>query len=347
MSLTKEPSKDARAQDQSTTPSYATPDEVASVQSVLVTGAAGFIGSHLSEACLALGWRVIALDSFTDYYAHEIKADNSQSLREDEACTFLDTDLLDVDLNGILSDVDIVFHLAAQPGVRASWGEGFGIYVRNNLTALQYLLEAARDNPSTRLVIASSSSVYGDAESFPTSEEVILRPVSPYGMTKAAGEHLAHVYWRSYETSISMLRYFTVYGPRQRPDMAFHRLVQTALTNREFTVFGDGHQTRDFTYVDDAVQGTIAAGLRGKPGRAYNIGGGSRHAMTEVFATLQTIAGKPLNLTYAGQQRGDARDTSADVSRAERDLGYRPTRSLREGLAEQFSWHQSHTSLLI
>lgn len=321
-------------------------EEIASTRTVVVTGAAGFIGSHLTDACIDLGWRVIAIDAFTDYYSREIKEANSTRMRKDASCTFIDADLLNVDLKSILADVDIVFHLAAQPGVRASWGEGFDIYTRNNLTVLQRLFEEARTHRVKRIVIASSSSIYGDAESFPTHENVIPRPVSPYGMTKAAGEHLAHVYWRNYGMPISMLRYFTVYGPRQRPDMAFHKIIQSLLNNREFTVFGNGAQTRDFTYVDDAVRGTIAAGLGGKPGTPYNIGGGSRHAMTDVFAMLEEIAGQSIKLRFAEPQRGDARDTSADVSRAKQDLCFEPTRSLREGLAEQFAWHQSHQLLL-
>lgn len=320
--------------------------EIDGVQSVLVTGAAGFIGSHLAEACLNIGWRVLAVDSFTDYYPRELKASNAESLSSDERCVFIETDLMNADLAQLISEVDVVFHLAAQPGVRPSWGDGFDGYIENNLVVLQRLLEAAREKPSVRLVLASSSSVYGDADQFPVPENVILRPVSPYGMTKAAGEHLAHVYWRSYGTHLSMLRYFTVYGPRQRPDMAFHKLIQSAVHDREFKVYGDGRQTRDFTYVADAVSGTISAGVRGQPGRAYNIGGGSRHSLNSVIEELGQVSGKPMNVTYVDAQRGDARDTNADVTRASEDLGYAPSLTLSEGLRKQYAWHETNAMLL-
>jgi len=289
---------------------------------------------------------VFAVDSFTDFYSKKIKASNSSQLRKNDQCIFIESDLLHADLGQLFADVDIVFHLAAQPGVRSSWGVGFDDYARNNLMVLQRLFEAGREHPSVNMVAASSSSVYGDSESFPTLENVELRPLSPYGMTKAAGELLAHVYRRNYGLSISMLRYFTVYGPRQRPDMAFHRLIQAALCEKEFTVLGDGTQTRDFTYVADAVAGTILAGLRSEAGRAYNIGGGSRHTLNSVISEIEIISGKPLRLIYADVQRGDVRDTSADVSRAKNELGFEPTRSLVQGLTEQYKWHRHHGELL-
>lgn len=331
-----------------TSPGLASPTgDPARNQSVLVTGAAGFVGSHLTEACLARGWRVTAVDAFTDYYGRALKEANAERLRDHDACEFVEGDLLELDIAALLEGVDVVFHLAAQPGVRASWGEGFAHYQRHNITAMQRLLEATRDASLHRFVFASSSSVYGDAETFPTPEDVILRPVSPYGVTKVTGEHLAQAYWRSYDVPVVTLRYFTVYGPRQRPDMAFHRLIQTVLHDKPFTVFGDGGQTRDFTYVQDAVTGTIAAGLLGEPGTAYNLGGGSQRPMTDVFASLAEIAGQPLRLTYTDKQLGDARNTSADVTRATRDLHFAPAWSFTDGLASQFEWQRRQAELLV
>jgi nucleoside-diphosphate-sugar epimerase len=214
----------------------------------LVTGAAGFIGSHLTERCLALGWDVVAIDSLTTYYSPSAKVANASGFDRHEHVTYLEQDLLDLDLAAVVRDVDHVFHLAAQAGVRASWGQSFDVYTQLNVTTHQRLLEAARDAPRLKsFVFASSSSVYGDAEALPTGEDQILRPVSPYGATKALGEHLDYLYFRSYGVPIVNLRYFSVYGPRQRPDMAFHRAIEAALTGQDFFLNGDGRQTRDFT----------------------------------------------------------------------------------------------------
>lgn len=315
-------------------------------QTVLVTGAAGFIGSHLAERCLERGWRVIAIDSFSDYYAEAFKRANITRALESDAYEFVEGDLLHLDLEPIVDRVDTVFHLAAQPGVRESWGSGFRIYTRQNLDAFQRLLEACLRRPPQRFVFASSSSVYGDAEAFPTPETVVPRPVSPYGMTKAAGEQLAAIYYRNYGLPTVGLRYFTVYGPRQRPDMAFHRLIQAALTGGEFVVFGDGRQTRDFTFYADAVAGTIEAALRGEHGSVLNIGGGSRISMLEVFSVVSEITEVDLQLRFERRQRGDARDTSADVSRARAMLGYAPTTSVQHGLRHQMDWQLSHLARL-
>jgi nucleoside-diphosphate-sugar epimerase len=311
------------------------------VTRALITGVAGFIGAHLAEECLARGWEVVGVDCMTGYYSPAIKADNVSEIASHDSFRFVGEDLLDLDLKRLLDGIDIVFHLAAQAGVRESWGQSFDVYTENNVTAFQRLLEASKDAGIRRLVFASSSSVYGDAERLPTPEDTVLKPVSPYGATKAAGEHLAHVYSRNYGVPVVTLRYFTVYGPRQRPDMAFHRAVAAALQGHPFEVFGDGQQTRDFTFVADAVAGTVAAGLRGVPGEVYNLGGGSRTSLTEVLAVIGDLVGQPLQIVHRATQRGDARATAADITRARHELGFAPTRTLEQGLGDQVAWQRS------
>jgi nucleoside-diphosphate-sugar epimerase len=302
----------------------------------LVTGAAGFIGSHLTEHCLDLGWEVRAIDALTPYYDPDLKRRNAERLASHPACRYAECELIE-ELPGLLEGVDYVFHLAAQAGVRASWGEEFDVYSHLNITTVQRLFEAAKQSNLKKLVFASSSSVYGDAEQLPTPEDSVLRPVSPYGATKAVGEHLANVYWRGYGVPVVTVRYFTVYGPRQRPDMAFNRAITAALRGEVFTVFGNGHQTRDFTFVADAVDGTVAAAEHGHPGRVYNLGGGSRVSMREVLSTIDSMAGH-LRVNYTGSQLGDARNTSADISRAAAELRFRPRHTFEEGLRAQVSW---------
>lgn len=311
-----------------------------STRSVLITGVAGFIGSHLADRCLELGWRVIAVDAFTDYYDESLKRRNISSAAEHPDYDLIEGDLLDLELEGLLREATVVFHLAAQPGVRVSWDQ-FDLYMRLNVSATQRLLDAAREAPLERLVIASSSSIYGDAEALPTSEDVMPRPVSPYGVTKVATEHLAQVYWRNFGVPTVCLRYFTVYGPRQRPDMAFHRLITKSLAGEPFEVFGDGEQTRDFTFVADAVNGTVSATRGGRPGSAYNIGGGSRRSMNDVFDTLGDVLGTPVGRLYLDPQLGDARDTAANISRARRELGFEPSIDFKAGLEAQVQWQRT------
>jgi len=306
---------------------------------VVITGAAGFIGSHLTERCLALGWDVVAIDSLTTYYSPAAKVRNAHAFDAHHRCTYLEQDILDLDLRVLLADANVIFHLAAQAGVRASWGQSFDAYTQLNVTVLQRLLEAARHATAlSKLVFVSSSSVYGDAEALPTSEDQILRPVSPYGATKALGEHLCYLYYRNYGLPIVMLRYFSVYGPRQRPDMAFHRAIEAALHGRDFVLYGDGLQTRDFTFVEDAVEGTIRA-CDGLSGQAYNIGGGSRISMLDV---VKIIADElpDLAVRHEQAQQGDARDTAADFSRAHEHFGYEPSWDVERGLLEQIKWHR-------
>jgi nucleoside-diphosphate-sugar epimerase len=310
------------------------------VANVLVTGAAGFIGSHLAQGCLEQGHRVLGIDSFTAYYEPELKRANVAQMEDHASWCFIEGDLLDLDLLSLLDGIDVVFHLAARPGVRSSWGTTFGAYVDSNVMALQQLLEACRSAALDRFVFASSSSVYGDAERLPTDEDTPLQPISPYGATKVLGEHLCRLYHRSHALPTVVLRYFTVYGPRQRPDMAFNKLIRAAFEREEIVIYGDGDQTRDFTFVRDTVDGTIAAASKGHPGAVYNLGGGARTSMNDVLEMIADLTGEELNVRRVAAQAGDARDTGADTSRARAQLGFAPSRSLYEGLSEQVAWHR-------
>ena len=304
----------------------------------LVTGAAGFIGSHLSERLIADGATVIGLDCFTDYYPRERKERNLDRLRQLPGFTLVEAALAGGGLARLLDGVTHVFHLAAQAGVRKSWGDDFRVYTANNVDATQVLLEACAGRPLERFVYASSSSVYGDAVTLPMIEDAAPQPVSPYGVTKLASEHLCHVYQVNYGVPAVSLRYFTVYGPRQRPDMGFHRFFRATMRGDALVQYGNGRQTRDFTFVADAVSATMAAAERGTPGAVYNIGGGSHIELLEVFELIRRITGRPLRIDQGDAQLGDMRDTYADTSRARADLGFAPTVSLEQGLRAQFEW---------
>ena len=304
----------------------------------LVTGGAGFIGSHLSEHLLAQGADVIALDSFTDYYPRAIKERNLAGLRGRRGYHLIEAAIADVDLASILDGVTHVFHLAAQAGVRKSWGRDFRTYTTLNVDATQILLEQCVGRPIERLVYASSSSVYGDEATLPMREDALPQPVSPYGVTKLAAEHLCHLYFVNHAVPAVSLRYFTVYGPRQRPDMGFNRFFTAVLDGKAVAQYGDGLQTRDFTFVRDAVTATANAAVRGTPGRVYNIGGGSRVSLREVFELIGEISGRSLQIDYQPSQKGDMRDTYADTSRARADLGFLPAVGLEQGLREMFAW---------
>lgn len=308
---------------------------------VVITGAAGFIGSHLTETCLERGWQVTAVDCLTTYYSPAQKARNAEAFAHHSRCKYLERDLLDLDLRALLQDVDVVFHLAAQAGVRASWGQQFDTYTQLNVTTLQRLLEAARAAPALkRFVFASSSSVYGDAEQLPTSEANHLRPISPYGATKALGENLCYLYYRAYDVPTVSLRYFSVYGPRQRPDMGFHRLIEAALSGVSFPLNGDGTQTRDFTYVADIVEGTLLAAAGALPGSVLNLGGGARISMNDVLSLVRETF-PWLTVERRPQGIGDAKDTAADITRAMTMIGYQPKWLLPSGLQSQIEWHES------
>ena len=303
-----------------------------------VTGAAGFIGSHLTAALLDRGWQVTGIDCFTDYYPRAVKESNLSVNAGREGFHFVEASLQHADLPALLRDKTHVFHLAAQAGVRKSWGRDFRIYTELNVDASQRLLEACVGGSLVKFVYASSSSLYGDEVPIPMREDARPAPLSPYGVTKLAAEQLCHLYWVNHRVPTTSVRYFTVYGPRQRPDMAFHRFITAALTGAPITLYGDGDQTRDFTYVTDAVAATIAAAERGVPGRAYNIGGGSRISVNGVLEMLERIAGHRLNIVREAAQKGDMRDTYADTSLARADLGFVPRVSLEQGLESEYRW---------
>lgn len=304
----------------------------------LVTGAAGFIGSHLAARLLDHGAEVVGIDCFTDYYPRELKEANLRVNAGSPRFRLVESSIQEANLPALLDGVTHVFHLAAQAGVRKSWGRDFRTYTVNNVEATQALLEALVDRPIERLVYASTSSVYGDLAPIPMREDTYLQPVSPYGVTKLAAEHLCMLYHVNYGVPATALRYFTVYGPRQRPDMGFNKFLKAAHFGQPITVYGDGEQTRDFTYVADAAAATHAAALRGVPGRVYNIGGGSRVSVNYCMELIAQVVGKPVTIAREGTQKGDMRDTYADTSRAQADLGFRPQTSLAEGLAAEYAW---------
>jgi nucleoside-diphosphate-sugar epimerase len=302
---------------------------------VLVTGCAGFIGSRLVERLLYDGTSVIGIDSFTDYYGKDTKKANLRRFRDHPGFAFQRLDLSRDPLGGLLADVEVVYHLAGQPGVRASFGAGFSKYLRHNIEATQRLLEAAIGQSIQSFVYASSSSVYGNLKDFPTAEDAPRRPHSPYGMTKVSVEELAGVYLRNHGIPVVGLRYFTVYGPNQRPDMAFARFITQLLAGHQLTVFGDGTQIRDFTYVDDAVRGTIAAAARGEPGAAYNIGGGKPVELREAYRLLGEILERPVEVMTLPDVPGDVERTGADGTAARERLGFKPEIDLEDGLRAQ------------
>jgi UDP-glucuronate 4-epimerase len=304
----------------------------------LVTGCAGFIGSHLSERLVAEGWDVVGVDAFTPYYDRADKLDNLGTLEGAPRFSLVQGDINELDLAALMADAPVIFHLAAQPGVRLSFGEGFARYTADNLLATQRIFEAAAAAGSPRVVWASSSSVYGDAACYPCVEdETPTAPRSPYGVTKRACEDLAAIY-RGRGLSTVGLRYFTVYGPRQRPDMAMRILCESLLDGTPFPLYGDGRQSRDFTHVADAVDATYRAGLADDPAAIYNIGGGHEATLADVIAALEELAGRDAVLDRRPDQAGDVRRTAAETTRAQTDLGWAPSVGLREGLRSELDW---------
>ena len=304
----------------------------------LVTGCTGFIGSHLVDKLLEQGYEVIGMDCFTDYYPREIKEANISNALKSRDFKFIEKDILEMDK---FPDVDYVFHLAAQAGVRASWGKSFEIYTRNNIEATQRLLEFYKERKIKKFVYASSSSVYGDAE-LPMKEDSLLKPVSPYGVTKLAGENLCYLYWKNYSVPTVSLRYFTVYGPRQRPDMAIHKFVKAILNNEEIIIYGNGTQTRDFTYVNDAVEANILAAENDVLGEVFNIGGGSRISVNDLIAEIVKLTGIRAKIKYTEKQKGDVNDTMADISKARNMLGWKPEIDIYRGLKEYLGWYRKY-----
>jgi nucleoside-diphosphate-sugar epimerase len=304
----------------------------------VVTGAAGFIGSGVVESLLADGYDVVGVDAFVDYYPRPAKESNLSVARGHARFRLVEGSVQDLKLAEVLEGASEVYHLSAQAGVRASWGRDFAAYTEHNVLATQRLLEAALAASVRRVVYASSSSVYGDTQHLPLREDSLCQPVSPYGVTKLAAEHLCHLYWKNHGLPSVSLRFFTVYGPRQRPDMAFHRFLAATRDGRPIQVYGDGEQTRDFTFVDDIVRATRAAAASGRPGQTYNIGGGERVTLNGVLKTIEEVTGRRLDRRQEGAQKGDMRDTFADTTLAQRDLGFRSTVSLAEGLAREWAW---------
>jgi len=304
----------------------------------LVTGVAGFIGSTLAERLVADGVDVVGIDCFTDYYPRPMKERNLSGLLASRGFRFLESRLQDADLASLLADRTHVFHLAAQAGVRKSWGRDFAIYTENNIEATQVLLEAATTAPALqRIVYASSSSVYGDNTPMPFREDAMTQPVSPYGVSKLAAEQLCYLYYANFKVPTVSLRYFTVYGPRQRPDMGFHKFLRATILGEPIAVYGDGEQTRDFTFVQDIVAANLAA-ANGVPGRVYNIGGGSRVSVNEVLDLIGRVAGRRPIVRVDSAQKGDMRHTYADTSLARADLGFVPKVGLEEGLTAEYQW---------
>jgi nucleoside-diphosphate-sugar epimerase len=304
------------------------------VSRYLVTGCAGFIGSHLSERLVARGDEVVGVDSFAPYYPRAAKEANVAGLQDESRFTLVDADLAHAPLGRLLDGVDGVVHLAGQPGVRPSWGRDFAVYLQCNLLATQRIFEASAAR-GLRVVFASSSSIYGDAETYPTREDTAPRPISPYGVSKLACEQLAHAYATSSGLDFVALRYFTVYGPRQRPDMAFSRIISSLFAGRPFQVFGSGDQSRDFTYVDDATSATLRALADAPRGAVYNVGGGCESTLRHVIWLCERLTGRTLNSRFEHAAVGDVRRTSADTGRIRAELGWRPSTPLSDGLARQ------------
>jgi nucleoside-diphosphate-sugar epimerase len=304
---------------------------------VLVTGASGFIGSHLCEELLRKGFEITGVDALTDYYSKEIKLRNMENAGKHEKFRFVNERIEKI---GFIDDeVEFIFHLAAQPGVRASWGKSFDVYVRDNILATQHLLELCRGHKNLgKFIYSSSSSIYGDAEAFPTPEDSIPKPVSPYGVTKLAGEHLCELYHSNYEIPTVSLRYFTVFGPRQRPDMAFHKFIKAILEGSMIEVYGDGKQSRDFTFVQDVVQANLLAMKGSTVHSTFNIGGGNQATVNEVIEILQELIGKKANVVYQEKAKGDVKSTKADTRRARKELVFEPGFSLENGLKKEIDW---------
>jgi nucleoside-diphosphate-sugar epimerase len=304
----------------------------------MITGVAGFIGSHLAEKLLELGHEVVGVDKFLDNYARDFKDSNLSHFVNRPSFKFINDDLVNIDLRQLLIQTDYIFHLAAQPGVRSSWGEEFSHYSDNNILATQVLLEACKQVKVRKFVYASSSSVYGDTDDLPMRESGGTRPVSPYGVSKLAAEHLCYLYWKAFGMPTVSLRFFTVYGPRQRPDMFFHILMRRLLLDDDIPLYDDGEQSRDFTYCSDIVDGLTAAAFYPGSGDVFNLGGGGEITLLKAIAMVEKISGRKAKLKRFDRQKGDVRRTRASLDLARKKLGYKPSILLEEGLTRQWEW---------
>ena len=314
---------------------------------VVITGVAGFIGSTLAEKLLHDGHNVRGIDSFTNYYPARMKEKNIENCLKHTNFSLIRQDLeSSLDLSTIFKNAEYIFHLAAQPGVRASWGKEFVIYVKNNISVTQKILESLKNNTTLKkFVLASSSSVYGNQPSIMNEETSLTRPVSPYGVTKLAAENLTNLYFKNYKIPTVSLRYFTVYGPKQRPDMAFTRFFNSIIKDKKLSIFGNGEQTRDFTYVDDIVKATINAATSDSVGEILNVGGGSVFSLSEIIEFMKEITQKEFEIDFKTEQKGDVRHTSADISKAKKLINYKSNTDIKYGLTQQYEYIKTNLNL--
>ncbi len=303
----------------------------------VITGVAGFIGSSLCERLLKEGWKVFGVDCFRDYYAPSLKRKNIEKCLENSDFVLSEQDISTSPLDFIKKG-DYIFHLAAQPGVRKSWGQEFDHYIRDNIISTQRLLERVKNIKISKFIFASSSSIYGQSKSFPLKEDSLPMPFSPYGVTKLAGENLAMLYAGNFGVPTVSLRFFTVFGRRQRPDMAFHKAMKSMIFDKEFPLYGDGSQVRDFTHVGDIVEGILLAVEKGKNGKVYNLGSEREIALSEALRIIEKVSGKRIRRKKLEEARGDVKKTLASIDRAKNDLGYRPKKSMEEGIEEEWNW---------
>ncbi len=304
-----------------------------------MTGVAGFIGSSLAEKLLKENFKVVGIDCFTDYYSKNIKKKNLTNCLKNEHFTFIQKNILELDLEPIIKNSQFLFHQAAQPGVRASWGKQFKIYVKDNIMTTQKILESAKKEKNLeKIVLASSSSVYGNQEGKMIEESTLTKPVSPYGATKLAAENLGNLYAENFDLPVISLRYFTVYGPRQRPDMAFSKFIRSNISNKEIEVFGDGNQIRDFTYISDIVEANILSMNSSSKSGIFNIGGGSIHSVNQILEMIKNITGNENIIKFKPKQNGDVFKTESDIEKARKNLNYSPKINIKKGLENQFQW---------